>query len=134
MSYIEYDKSQLINLGYMLDKEFLRSNRAGSYASTTLIGCTTRKYMVVDLTPAGVDGGNHVLLSPSTRRCYSMKAVFNLVSISSRRGLSTKLGHKYLRDLSSDPIPKLIRVGGVVLTKDQLFSQKTSALNTLHPR
>ncbi|HRZ77556.1 MAG TPA: glycogen debranching enzyme N-terminal domain-containing protein, partial [Bacteroidales bacterium] len=61
MSYIVYEKSQLINLGYSLRKELLRTNRAGSYASTTIIGCNTRKYHGLLVTPQpGVDGGNHV--------------------------------------------------------------------------
>ncbi len=44
MGYITFDKQQLINLEYSLQKELLRSNRSGSYASTTIIGCNTRKY------------------------------------------------------------------------------------------
>jgi hypothetical protein len=44
MSYLKFDKEQLINLEYSLYREILRSNRAGSYISTTLNGCNTRKY------------------------------------------------------------------------------------------
>jgi len=44
MSYINFDKYQLINLEYSLKREMLRSNRAGSYANTTIINCNTRKY------------------------------------------------------------------------------------------
>ena len=38
MSYLKFDKEHLINLEYALHKEILRSNRAGSYISTTLNG------------------------------------------------------------------------------------------------
>ncbi len=31
MAYLKFDKTQLINLEYSLTKEFIRSNRAGSY-------------------------------------------------------------------------------------------------------
>ncbi len=53
MGYITFDKQQLINLEYSLQKELLRSNRSGSYASTTIIGCNTRKYhgLLVSLQP-----------------------------------------------------------------------------------
>ena len=44
MSYLKFDKSQLVNLEYSLRKETIRSNRAGSYSSSTIIGCNTRKY------------------------------------------------------------------------------------------
>ena len=44
MSYLKFDKNQLVNLEYSLQREVLRSNRAGSYISTTLSGCNTRKY------------------------------------------------------------------------------------------
>ncbi len=44
MSYIHFDKTQLINLQYSLSKELLRTNRAGSYASSTIININTRKY------------------------------------------------------------------------------------------
>ena len=37
MSYIKFDKSQLINLEYSLNREIIRSNRAGSYASMTIV-------------------------------------------------------------------------------------------------
>lgn len=132
MSYIEYDKSQLINLGYMLDKEFLRSNRAGSYASTTLIGCNTRKYHGLLISPQpAVDGGNHVLLSTLDETVIQHEAEFNLGIHKFKGEVYLPRGHKYLRDLSSDPIPKLTyRVGGVVLTKEQLFSQKDDRLLT----
>ena len=44
MGYIQFDKNKLINLEYSLDREIIRSNRAGSYASMTIVGCNTRKY------------------------------------------------------------------------------------------
>ena len=64
MSYINFDKNQLVNLEYSLKRELLRSNRAGSYACTTIMGCNTRKYHGLLVTPQpAIDGENHVLLS-----------------------------------------------------------------------
>jgi len=64
MSYLQFDKEQLINLEYSLNKEILRSNRAGSYMSTTLNGCNTRKYHGLLICPVQNFGGEkHVLLS-----------------------------------------------------------------------
>ena len=64
MAYLKFDKSQLINLEYSLTKEFIRSNRAGSYCSTTLVYCNTRKYHGLLVAPVeNLDGDRHVLLS-----------------------------------------------------------------------
>ena len=44
MSYLNFDKTLLINLERSLSKEMIRTNRAGAYNSTTLVDCNTRKY------------------------------------------------------------------------------------------
>ena len=43
MSYLNFDKTLLINLERSLSKEMIRTNRAGAYNSTTLVDCNTRK-------------------------------------------------------------------------------------------
>ncbi|MCK5464680.1 MAG: glycogen debranching enzyme N-terminal domain-containing protein, partial [Bacteroidales bacterium] len=64
MSYIKFDKGQLINLEYSLNREIIRSNRAGSYASMTIVGCNTRKYHGLLVCPLEqFKGEKHVLLS-----------------------------------------------------------------------
>ena len=44
MSYLNFDKTLLINLEKSLAKETIRTNRAGTYNSTSLVDCNTRKY------------------------------------------------------------------------------------------
>ncbi|MDD5016419.1 MAG: glycogen debranching enzyme N-terminal domain-containing protein, partial [Atribacterota bacterium] len=64
MSYLNFDKTLLVNLEKSLSKEMIRTNRAGAYNSTTLIDCNTRKYhgqLVLPLPE--IDNFNHVLLS-----------------------------------------------------------------------
>ena len=130
MSYIVYEKSQLINLGYSLKKELLRTNRAGSYASTTIIGCNTRKYHGLLVTPQpAVDGGSHVLLSTLDETVIQHNAEFNLALHKFKGDVYLPRGHKYIRDFTSEPTPKLTyRVGGVVLTKEQVFMQKEARM------
>ena len=79
MGYIQFDKRQLVNLEYVLDKEILRTNRAGAYASTTLIGCNTRKYhgLLVCPQPA-IDNELHVLLSCLDESIIQHDTEFNL--------------------------------------------------------
>jgi predicted glycogen debranching enzyme len=126
MSKIEFDKSQLVNLETSLNKELLRSNRAGSYASTTVVGCNTRKYhgLLVALQPQ-IDQGHHVMLSTLDVTLIQRNSEFNLAIHNYGENVYEPGGHKYIRSFSSDPIPKVTyRVGGAVLTKERIFVQQ----------
>ncbi|GAB4107684.1 glycogen debranching enzyme N-terminal domain-containing protein [Echinicola sediminis] len=119
MSYIHFDKTELINLNYSLEKETIRSNRSGCYTSTTIIGCNTRKYHGLLVAPQPqIDSQLHVLLSTVHETVIQRGASFNL-GIAKYPGNYSPRGHKYLEDYSSEPIPNLMyRVGGVVLQKE----------------
>jgi len=121
--YIKLDKNQLINLQYALNKELLRTNKRGAYASSTIIGCNTRKYHGLLVAPQPqLDMENHVFLSTLDETVLQRDAEFHL-AIHKYPGLFHPKGHKYIADFSSDPIPYWIyRVGGVVLKKEILFS------------
>jgi predicted glycogen debranching enzyme len=125
MSYIRFDKEQLINLEYSLPKEVLRSNRAGAYANTTIINCNTRKYHGLLVTPQpGIDNDNHVLLSSFDETVIQHKTEFNLAIHKFEGDIFNPKGHKYIRNFTAEPIPKLTyRVGGVVLTKEVLLAR-----------
>jgi len=129
MSYIQFDKTKLINLKYSLSREFIRSNRAGAYASSTIINCNTRKYHGLLICPMEkLDGGNHVLLSSLDETVIQHGKEFHL-AVKRYPGEVYHPGHKYLRDFNSEPIPTLIyRVGGVVLQKEMLLVEETEQL------
>ena len=79
MSYIHFDKLQLINLNYSLEKEIIRANRSGCYTSTTIIGCNTRKYHGLLVVPQPqIDSQLHVLLSNVHETVIQHGASFNL--------------------------------------------------------
>ncbi len=124
MSYIQFDKQKLINLEYSLNKELLRSNRGGAFASTPLIGCNTRKYHGLLIAPqVYLDNENHVLLSSFDETVIQREAEFNLGIHKYEGAHYNPKGHKYIKDLNSEPIPKVTyRVGGVILTKETLLS------------
>jgi len=126
MSYIKFDKYQLINLEYSLKREMLRSNRAGSYANTTIINCNTRKYHGLLVTPQpGIDHDMHVLLSSIDETIIQRDAEFNLAIHKYPGNIYNPKGHKYIRDFTADPFPLLTyRVGGAVLTRESLFDSK----------
>ncbi|NCO55320.1 MAG: amylo-alpha-1,6-glucosidase [Bacteroidetes bacterium] len=122
MGYIKFDKTQLINLEYSLKRETLRSNNAGSYAFTTIIGCNTRKYhALLACQLDNIDGGTHILLSTFDETVVQHGESFNL-GIHKYPGIYEPKGHKYIRDFETEPIMYVIyRVGGVVLKKEILL-------------
>lgn len=130
MSYIQFDKKHLTNLEFALRKEFVRTNRSGSYASSTVIGCNTRKYHGLLVVPQPNFGGeNHVLLSSLDLTVIQRDASFNLGIHKYKGGEYNPRGHKYMREYVSDPIPKITyRVGGVVLSVESVFSNQKASM------
>lgn len=126
MSYINFDKSKLVNLEYSLNKEYIHSSRTGAFSCTTIIECNTRKYHGLLICPQpNVDNENHVLLSSFDVSVVQRDAQFNL-GIHKYPELFNPKGHKYIIDYSTEPIPKITyRVGGVVLTKEMIFSSES---------
>jgi predicted glycogen debranching enzyme len=129
MSFLQFDKTQLINLEYSLSKEILLANPSGAYASSTIIGCNTRKYhglLVAPITES--DGGRHVFLSSLDETIMQHGQEFNL-GIHRYPGEYYPKGHKYARWFEMDPVWKMIyRVGGVVLEKEILLDEKEARL------
>ena len=124
MSYLKFNKKELINLEYSLKKEILSTNRAGGYFSTSIILCNTRKYHGLMVLPLKeFDGENHVLLSAVDETVIQRGKEFNLgIHKFPGVGIYEPHGHKYIRDFEYEPTPTLIyRVGGVVLKKELLF-------------
>ncbi|MEN6454875.1 MAG: amylo-alpha-1,6-glucosidase [Prolixibacteraceae bacterium] len=123
MSYLKFDKSSLVNLEYSLAREFLRSNRTGSYISTTISGCNTRKYHGLLICPVPqLDGDKHVLLSSLDETIIQHDAEFNLGIHKYQGEHYEPKGHKYIRDFDAEIVAKTtFRVGGVILDKEQLL-------------
>ncbi len=130
MSYLNFDKTRLINLSYSLNRELIRSNRAGSYACTTIIASNTRKYHGLLVCPLEyLDGGHHVLLSGLHETVIQHDQAFNLGIHKYAGDYYNPKGHKYLRDFETDPIPRLVyRVGGVVLAREWLLAQNEESI------
>ena len=127
MSFLKFEKSELINLEYSLSREVIRSNRAGSYASTTIIGCNTRKYHGLLVCPLEEMGGeHHVLLSTLDATVIQHDKDFNLGIHKYEGDQYVPKGHKYVRDFDATRGSYLVyRVGGVVLSREVLMVSKT---------
>ena len=126
MSYLKFDKEQLINLEYSLNREILRTNRAGSYISTTLNGCNTRKYHGLLVCPISNFGDEkHVLLSSLDVSIIQGKEEFNLGIHRYKGGIYEPKGHKYIHNIEFNYLPQITyRVGNIILTMERLLVEK----------
>lgn len=123
MSYLKFDKNLLINLDQSLPKEMLRTNQAGAYHCTTLVGCNTRKQHGLLVIPIPeMDNKPYVMLSSLDETVIQHGAPFNLGIHRYRGGVLSPNGHKYIREFDCESVPRTTyRVGGVVLTKEKIF-------------
>lgn len=122
MGYISFQKEEITNLGNSLQKEFVKTNGAGSYASSTITFCNTRKYHGLLVSPVQeMSDENFVFLSSLDETVVQHEAEFNL-ALHQFPGEFNPLGHKYIEEFHNDPVPTTVyRVGGVVLTKEVLL-------------
>ena len=123
MAYLKFDKDKLINLEYSLSREILRSNRAGSYGSTTIIGCNTRKYHGLLVCPCKEQNNEQfVFLSTLDVTIVQHNQDFNLGIHKYQGDLYVPKGHKYVRNFKAETSAiTTYRVGGVILEKESLL-------------
>ncbi len=126
MSYLKFEKSQLINLEFALKREFIRTNRSGAYGSTTVINCNTRKYHGLLVCPLqDGEGEKHVLLSMVDPTIVFNKYEFNLGIHKYSGGVYEPKGHKYIEALETDALPRVIYdIGGVKLAVEQVLDDE----------
>ncbi len=123
MSYLNFDKSQLANLEYSLSREILRSNRGGSFCTATIIGCNTRKYHGLLVSPVKqYENRRFVFLSSLDETIVQHNSEFNLGIHKYEGEVYEPKGHKYVVDFSTDIVVGTVyRVGGVKLCKESLL-------------
>jgi predicted glycogen debranching enzyme len=123
MGYIKFDKSKVVNLEYSLSREILRTNRAGSYSCTTIVGCNTRKYHGLLICPVDEFGGErYVLLSTLDVIVVNDDRSFNTGIRKYKGDYFNPKGHKYIEDFDTEIIPmRIYRVGGVILKQERLL-------------
>ena len=129
MSCMIFDHRQMVNLEQSLQKEFLRSNRAGAFASSTLVYCNTRKHHGLLVCPIeGLNGENHVLLSALDETILLEGHEFHL-GIHKYPLVYHPLGHKYIESVGVDPGPYVVyKVGTVLLKKEAILSEEIDQL------
>jgi len=130
MSYLKFDKDLMINLEYSLYRNVLRTNRRGAYQNTSISGCNTTKYQGLLVMPVPyMDDENHLILSSFDETVIQHGGEFNLGIHRYAGDNYNPNGHKYIREFNCDSVPKTIyRVGGVILSKEIMFSLKENRL------
>jgi predicted glycogen debranching enzyme len=123
MSYIKFEKEQVVNLEYSLKREVLRTNRGGSYSCTTIVGCNTRKYHGLLICPVDNFGGErYVLLSSLDVTVVNHDKSFNTGIRKYKGDYFSPKGHKYIEELEMETIPsRIYRVGGVRVKHERLL-------------
>ncbi|HSL87080.1 MAG TPA: glycogen debranching enzyme N-terminal domain-containing protein, partial [Bacteroidales bacterium] len=123
MSYIKFEKGQIVNLEYSLSREIIRTNRAGSYSCYTILGSNTRKYHGLLVCPVDEFGGErYVLLSAIDVTIVNNESSFNTGIRKFKGDYYNPKGHKYLEDIDIETIPvRTYRVGGVFIKQERLL-------------
>ena len=128
MSGLTFDKRELGNLEYSLDREMLATDRRGGYMSTTIVCCNTRKYHGLMVAPIDQSDRTYVLLSSLDETIVQHDQSFNL-ALHRFDGTYEPRGHKYITDFEYTPTPTITyRVGGVILKKELLWVHKRTQL------
>lgn len=125
MSYLQFNKDELVNLEYSLKREVLSTNHAGGYMNTTIVCCNTRKYHGLLVVPVkGFGDDKFVLLSSLDETVIQHDKEFNL-GIHRYGDIYEPKGHKYIKNFEIERVVSITyMVGGVLLRKDIMFPHK----------
>ena len=130
MKEIYFNKDELLNLEFSLNREILRANMSNVFACTTLAGCNTRKYHGLLIAPQPkIDNENHVLLSSLDETVVINNQEFHLALHQYKGGVYYPKGHKYLESYSLKDLPvTTFRIADVILTKQMQIQERQDRL------
>ena len=118
MAFLKFNKSELVNLSYSLNREIVLANKTGAYCDTSIVTCNTRRYHGLLAVPVAEFGGfRHVLLSALDESLTLRGKRFNL-GIHCYGEIYEPRGHKYIVDFDADPVPCITyKIGEIVFRK-----------------
>ncbi len=129
MSYLKFDKNLMINLEQSLSKEMLRTNQAGAYHCSSIVGCNRKQHGLLVIPIPEMDNKSFVMLSSLDETVIQHGAPFNLGLHRYSGGVYSPNGHKYIREYDCESVPRTTyRVGGVILTKEMVFSSEENRI------
>ena len=118
MAFLKFNKSELVNLSYSLNREIVLANKTGAYCNTSIVTCNTRRYHGLLAVPvAAFEGYRHLLLSSVDESLTLRGKRFNL-GIHCYGDIYEPRGHKYIVDFDADPVPCVTyKIGEIVFRK-----------------
>ncbi|MGN0202682.1 MAG: glycogen debranching enzyme N-terminal domain-containing protein [Candidatus Cryptobacteroides sp.] len=129
MSFLQYNKAELVNLSYSLKREIISANKTGAYCNTSIVTCNTRRYhglLAVTLDRFG--GDRYLLLSSLDESLIMQGKQFNL-GIHCYGDIYEPRGHKYVVDFQADPVTMITyKVGEIVFTKSLILAPDTDQI------
>lgn len=123
MSFLKFNKAELVNLSYSLKREIISANKTGAYCNTSILTCNTRRYhglLAVTLDRFG--GDRYLLLSSVDESLIMEDKQFNL-GIHCYGDIYEPRGHKYVVDFKADPVPVIsYKVGELLFSKSIILA------------
>lgn len=122
-------KKQL-DLKKSLEKEWLITNGIGGYASSTIVGCNTRRYHGLLVAPLNPPANRHVILSKIDESVQIGDEKFDLFTNMCHNYISD--GYKKLESFEKNPLPEFVyKVKDVKITKKigMIYGQNTVIIN-----
>src|SRR5574344_889598 len=123
MEKIKFNKEELVNLGFCLQREFLLTSGSGAFATSTLSLCNTRKYhgLLIARQPK-IDNEWHVLLSSLDETIVERESEFHLALHHYQNDTYYHKGHKYLESFEQNKTVKLTyKVANIEIEKELLM-------------
>ncbi len=118
-----FDRTQCLNMTKALKKEWLQTNGLGSYASSTVLACNTRKYHGLFNINLETPPSRYVLLSTIEESIYSEKEE-NIFSTRQHPDVFYPNGHENLESVEIQGVPTLnYKFGNIKISKEVLMVQ-----------
>ncbi|EKD51072.1 MAG: Glycogen debranching enzyme, partial [uncultured bacterium] len=123
-----FSRNDCLNLESSLRCEWLETNGLGGYASTTIVGCHTRKYHGLLVATLPEHNAKFVLLSKMGGAIRVGGYVFNL-STNKFPGVFHPTGHKYIESFEYDTHPKTVyRIGDIRFVRELIMPQNENTV------
>ena len=130
MSVLTFDKKELGNLEYSLQREMLATDRRGGYMSTTIVCCNTRKYHGLMVAPIDDSDRAYVLLSSVDETVVHDGQSFNL-ALHRFPGTYEPRRQSVIFSASVEAIPDPAAIGGMFAEALSARSRKVDFLSCL---
>ena len=117
-----------VDLDSLLSKEWLLSNKIGAYASSTVVGCNTRRYHALLVAATMPPVGRVVTLSTVMEQLIIGEKTYDLAT-NEFAGSFSPQGHQYLVEFRNDAAPTFVyHIDDVELVKEIMIADGTNAV------